>query len=174
MNKTLPLLILLGTSLGLAQSDSAQVPLRHRFAPSIRAVAVEASTFWFYYKGFGGTVDIDLVEVPLTTFQGLGFRLNYQEYRKGAVFSFDRNIQQVSIGRSACLRGTLRMDDARSDAIIGVSQGDPQLGTMDAQLVFGVDMHAIVVKPFAAIFGRVMGSPNGIWIQFGVAVGYEN
>ncbi len=174
MKKSILVILLFAFSPAFAQPDSSGVPRQHRFAPRVRTVSVEASTYWFYYKGFGGVFDLDLVDVPSATVQGVGIRLTYQEYRKGAVFSFDRRIEELSVGRSACFRGTMRMQDTRSDAIIGVSQGDPQLRTTDPQLIFGIDTRAIIVKPFAAVFGRIMGCPNGIWIQFGVAVGYFN
>ncbi|HTP13927.1 MAG TPA: hypothetical protein VMM37_09860 [Bacteroidota bacterium] len=175
MTRNLFLLVPLFVSVGLAQTDSASTPLRPLFAPRIRTVAVEASTYWFYYKGFGGTVDVDMFHYADTTATGVGFRLGYQEYRKGAAFSFDqRATQVVTIGRSALFRVTLGIGDTRSDALIGASKGDPQLGSMDSQVVFGIDMRAILVKPLAAIFGRVMGSRNGLWIQFGVSVGYMN
>ncbi len=175
MKNRLLLLILFGVSHGLAQSDSTEVPIHPVFAPRVRTLAIEGSTYWFYYKGLGGTADFDFVHYTDANLTGAGFRLSYQEYRKGATFSFDkRTKEEVIVGRSACARVTLSVGDTRSDALLGVSTGDPQLGTPDAQVVFGVDMHAIVVKPVAAIFGRVMGSPNGIWIQFGVSVGYMN
>lgn len=171
MTKTLLLLISFCISAGFAQSDSVQVPLEFRVVPSIRTVAIEASTLWFSYEGFGGTVDIDLVQLPLASVQGAGIRLNYEEFRKGTVLSFDSHAS-TAFTRSVYLRGSFKVGNARSDALIGFRHGTPQGTPMSTQLEFGIDIRAIIVRPLASVFGRILGSQNGISMQFGVTVGY--
>lgn len=172
MIKTFLLLITFCISAGFAQSDTVQVPLEFRVAPSVRTVAIEASTLWFSYEGFGGTVDIDFVQLPLVSVQGAGIRINYQEFRKGSILSFDSHEAPVALTRGAYLRGSFKLGNARSDALIGFRRGDPQGTALNTHLEFGIDIHAIIVKPLASIFGRIMGSRNGISMQFGVMVGY--
>jgi len=170
--KSLIILIVFSISIGFAQSDTSEVPAQIRRAASVRTLAAEASTLWFYYAGFGGTFDIDFLRLPLATAQGVGIRLNYQEFRKRAVVSFDSHAVPVIFTRSAFLRGSFELDNVRSDALIGISHGDPQGNSSNVELVFGVDVRALIVKPFGSVFGRIMGSPNGISIEFGVSVGY--
>jgi hypothetical protein len=172
MTRTLLFLIAFCISAGFAQSDSVRVPLEFRVAPSVRTVAIEASTLWFSYEGFGGTVDIDLVQLPLASVQGAGIRLNYEEFRKGTVLSFDSHVTPVTFTRSVYLRGSFKVGNARSDALIGFRRGTPQGTLMNTQLEFGIDIRAIIVRPLGSVFGRILGSQNGISMQFGVAVGY--
>ena len=174
MTKTLLLLIAFGISVSFAQSDTVQVPLEFRFMPSLRTIAIEGSTLWFYYSGLGGTLDIDLVELPLPTIQGAGIRMDYQEYRKHDILSFDSYGLPVAFTRSVYLRGSFKVGNIRSDALIGFSRGDPQGSSVNTQLRFGIDIHALIVKPLAGVFGRIMAGLNGISIQIGVTVGYIN
>ena len=172
MTKPLLFLTAILTTHGFAQSDSILVPLEFRFVPSVRTVAAEASTFLFVYGSYGATVDLDLFQLPYATVQGVGLRLNYQEYRKGFILEYHDQQRPLAYISSAFLRASFKKANARSDVFIGISSSDPRASEANNQILFGLDVRTMIVKPLSSIFLRVMGSPSGAAIQFGLAIGY--
>lgn len=170
--KTLALLTTLLASAAFAQSDSVIVPSEFRFAPSVRTVAAEASAFAFVYGSYGVTVDVDLFELPFATVQGAGIRLNYQEYRRGYIPSFNNYELPFAYVTSAFLRASFKKGNSRSDVVLGIVSKEPHTSTEKRQIHFGIEVSALIIKPLSSLFVRINGKPGGASAQFGIAIGY--
>lgn len=157
-----------------AQPDSATAEASIGFAPGIRVVAVESSTYLFLYGANGATVDVDVLDIPSATVHAIGVRANYQEYRRGFFLDYRRTGKPHAYITSAFLRASHRRNHASTEVLLGMSSGDPREMITKNQLVFGLEMRSVVVPPIGSVFFRILGGPNGAAMQFGLCVGYVN
>lgn len=169
---SLSTVVLLAVASALAQPDSSGVRRSFRFAPGIRVVAVESSTYLFLYGTNGGTVDVDVVELPSATVHSVGVRASYQEYRRGFFLDYRKTGKPHAYITSAFLRASHRRGHATTDVLLGMGSGDPREVITKNQLAFGLEMRSAVVHPIGSVFFRILGGPNGAAMQFGLAVGY--
>lgn len=161
-------------TVAIAQPDTSAAPASFRFAPGVRVVAVESSTYLFLYGANGATVDIDVLDLPSATVQSVGVRANYQEYRRGFFLDHRKSGKPHAYFTSAFLRASYRRGNATTEVLLGMSSGDPREALAEDQLVFGLEMRSVVVRPVGSVFFRILGGPNGAAMQFGLSVGYVN
>jgi hypothetical protein len=160
------------TTLAYARPDSLTTPPELRFAPAIRTIAVESSAYMFIFGANGATVDLDLIQLPSTTAHSLGVRVNYQEFRRGNFLDYRTAATPHAFITSGFIRASHSMSNARTDVVLGMSSGDPREAITTIQLTYGIEMRAIIVRPIGSIFFRLLGSPSGASMQFGLGVGY--
>jgi hypothetical protein len=156
----------------MAQPDTSNASMSFKSAPGIRVVAVESSTYLFLYGANGATVDLDLVDIPSATVHAVGVRANYQEYRRGFFLDYRKTGKPHAYITSAFLRASHRRGVATTEVLLGMGSGDPREMIMKNQLVFGLEMRSVVVRPIGSVFFRILGGPNGAAMQFGLSVGY--
>jgi hypothetical protein len=157
-----------------SQPDSTKTPASFGLAPGIRVVAVESSTYLFFYGANGATVDLDLVEIPSATVHAVGVRANYQGYRRGFFLDYRKTEKPHAYITSAFLRASHRRVNSTTEVLLGASSGDPRELVMKRQLAFGIEVRTIIVRPFGSVFFRILGGPSGAAMQFGLCVGYVN
>lgn len=160
------------TTVAVAQPDTSAAPASFRVAPGVRVVAVESSTYLFLYGANGATIDLDLVHIPSLTVHAVGVRANYQEYRRGLFLDYRKTGKPHAYITSVFLRASHIRTNTSTEVFVGMSSGDPRELIAKNQLLFGIELRSVVIRPLGSAFFRILGGPNGAAMQFGLAVGY--
>lgn len=174
MMTRLSLVLFIPMSLAVGQADSLHSESHFRFSPTIRTLALEASTVFIFAGAFGITADVDLLELPYETVPRVGLRFSSQEINRG-LLGGRRNADNV-FGEllGGFIRGTHHTGNTRSDIFIGVIANEFTSIRLNERVTFGADIRWIFFRPLGSLFVRIIGNRSGMAVLFGISVGYVN